>query len=662
MDPAIRTDDPAPEAPDRAVARTNRVMRALRAACAAAFAVLMVLFLPKLEFENSLDRWVPPGSPAIEHYKEFLDEFGGDGLLLVAFHDPGGFESDEAQAVLMTAWDRLSALPGVTGASLFPPPLYRMKRPRDATVTTFMLTFAPPSHLDPNRPELLEAVRGVLKAVPLESHLAGTGVLHEAINEETQKYTVLFIVLGLAFLFVLLLFVLKSPRAFLMTVGVSVGGVTSLLLTAAILGIPLSMVTVILPVLVLFYGTSSSLHVLFHHGDFRLVMLPCFLAILMAVISFVTFLPSAIPLMRDFAWLGVAGIAGGFAWAVLLFYPRQYSFEPRGDILRFFRRFPVASRPIVLFLSLAVGAVMTPGLFKVKPDIYSLDVISPSNERVRDHRFIEERVSRYVPLEYTVEVDKVKAEALNDWISAVLGLDQVDGAVSYLNVARFTGGGGSRYVSRDGRQGRITFLIPILSTERGFALVNRIDALAAEKMPDDRPRVNGYVTLYAVVADELNRAFVSSLASAFALVFLVMALFLRNARLFFASILPYALPILYVIGLMGWTGLTLNTVTVPIGCLMLGNLVDDTIHILFWFKKNSSLREAFDEVAPGMFLNSFILIVGFTVFLFAASPPIRTFGILSILTLVTGLAGTSVLLPVLVRMVTARGRKETEHA
>lgn len=661
MEPAIRTEDTAPRTPADGVARANKVMRSVRAAVAAAFVVLMALFLPRLEFDNSLDRWVPPDSPAIGPYRDFLDEFGGDGLLLVAFHDPGGFAGDEAQTALMAAWDGLSGLPGVTGASLFPPPLCRLKRPRDETVTTFLLTFAPPSYLDPNRPELLEAVRAVLEAVPLESHLGGTGVLHEAINEETRKYTGVFIALGLAFLSLLLLAILKSPRAFLMTVGVSVGGVSSLLLAAAILDIPLSMVTVILPVLVLFYGTSCSLHVLFHRGDFRPVMWPCFLAILIMIIGFVTFLPSAIPLMRDFAWLGVAGIAGGFVWAVLLFYPRQYSFEPRGDILRFFRRFPVASRPFVLVLFLSAAAVLAPGLLKVKPDIYSLDVISPSNERVRDHRFIEERVSRYVPLEYTVEVGTVSAAALNDWISSVLELEQVDGAVTYLNVAALTGENGSRYVSRDGRLGRTTFLIPILSTREGLALVERIDALAAARMPGVRPRVNGYVTLYAVVAEELKRAFIGSLASAFALVFLVMALFLRNVRLFFASILPYALPILYVIGLMGWTGLTLNMVTVPIGCLMLGNLVDDTIHILFWYRKRSSLREALDEVAPGMFLNSLILIVGFSVFLFAAAPPIRTFGALSILTLVTGLAGASVLLPVLVRLTAAGGRKENGH-
>jgi uncharacterized protein len=661
MDPTIRTGAPDTAAPAGGGVRANTVMRALRAVVLIVFAVLMVLFLPKLEFENSLDRWVPPGSPAIAQYRAFLDEFGGDGLLLVAFRDPGGFAGDDPQAALMTAWDRLSGLPGVTGASLFPPPFYRLKRPRDETVRTFLLTFAPPSHLDPNRPELLEAVRDVLKTVPLESHLAGTGVLHQAINEETRKYTGVFIVLGLAILFLLLLVILKSPRAFLMTVGVSAGGVASLLLAAAIFDIPLSMVTVVLPVLVLFYGTSSSLHVLFHRGDFRLVMAPCFLAILTTAIGFLTFLPSAVPLMRDFAALGVAGILGGFGWAFLLFYPRQYSFEPRGGLLRFFRRFPVISRPVVLFLFLAAGAALVPGLFRVKADIYSLDVVSPSNERVRDHRFIEEHVSRYVPLEYTVEAGRVKAEALNDWISAVLSLEEVDGAVSYLNVAAFTGEGGSRYVSRDGLLGRTTFLIPILSTREGLALVGRIDALAAEKMPGVRPRVNGYVTLYAVVAEELKRAFVSSLASAFALVFLVMALFLGNVRLFLASILPNALPVVCVIGLMGWTGLTLNMATVPIGCLMLGILVDNTLHILFWYKKHASLREAFDEVAPGMFLNTLVLAGGFSVFLLAASPPIRYFGILSLLALVTGLLGDSVLLPVLVRLTAAKGRKETVH-
>jgi predicted RND superfamily exporter protein len=644
-----------------AKARLNGFMRVLRFAALAVFALLVFLSFPRLKFDNSLERWVPPGSPAIAHYRTFLEEFGTDTALIVVFHNAGGFEGPDSQKALMAFWDRLNELPGVTGVSTYPPPIYRLKKRPDKNIFALVATFTPPSHLNPNRPDLLRTVRVLLEDVPFESHLAGTGVLHEAINEETQRYTTIFIGLGLAFLAVLLLVVLKSARAFLMTVGVSAGGVMTLLITAGVFGIPLSMVTVVLPVLVLFYGTSSSLHVLFHRGDFRKVVGPCFMAILTTVIGFLTFLPSPVPLLRDFAALGIAGILGGFLWAVLLFFPRQYVFEPRHDIVRFFEAYPVFSRPAILVAFLAAAAAMVPGILRLKADIYSLDVISPFNSRVRDHHYIEEHVGRYVPLEYTVEIGRAKASELNDWISAVFKLDEVDGAVSYLNLSLFREGAGAAYFSRDGRLGRVTFLIPVLSTERGIALVGKIDDLAVRKLSGARPSVNGYVTLYAVVAEELRKAFLSSLTLAFLLIFVAMGVYLRNTRLLLASILPNILPIAFIVGLMGWSGLKLNMATVPIGCLMLGILVDNTLHILFWFKKTGSLREAIREAAPGMFLTSLILAVGFSVFLFASSPPIRYFGILSITALLTGLAGDCVLLPVLVRMATSGGTRRAAN-
>jgi predicted RND superfamily exporter protein len=637
--------------------KLNGLMKILRTVILTVFALLTATYLPRIKFDNSLERWVPPGSPEIARYKSFLDEFGADTAFLIALHDDGEFESPESQEGLMALWDRLKELPDVSRVSTFPPPLFRLKRSSDKRLYSLLVTFNPPSHLNPNRPELLRTVRDLLKSVPFESHLAGTGVLHEAINEETQKYTTIFIGVGLSFLAALLLFVLRNAKAFLMTIGVSTGGVITLLLGAGIFRVPLSMATVILPVLVLFYGTSSSLHVLFHRGDFQKVVGPCLMAILTTVIGFLTFLPSRVPLLRDFAVLGIAGIAGGFLWAILLFFPRQYAFEPRRNIVRFFQGVPVLSGVSIPLLFLAAAAAMVPGILRLKADIYSLDVISPSNARVIDHHYIEDRVCHYVPLEYTVERGRVRAPELNDWISAVLDLKEIDGAASYLNFALFRESGGSAYFSRDGRKGRITFLIPILSTERGLALVKRIDDLAAQELPGIRPKVNGYVMLYAVVAEELRRAFLSSLTLAFVLIFAAMGLYLRDLRLLLVSILPNIFPVVYIVGLMGWSGLKLNMATVPIGCLMLGILVDNTLHLLFWYKRTGSPGEALREAAPGLFLTSLILTVGFSVFLFVSSPPIRYFGMLSIAALMTGLAGDSVLLPVLIRLATARGHK-----
>lgn len=635
-------------------------LKALRIAVPLLFAVLLVRLLPSIRIDNSLERWVPPASPEIARYKAFLEEFGGDAALLVAFRDPDGFESDGSQAALLDFWERVEGLPEINSVSLFPPPFYRLKRRPDDSLRAVMLTFTPPSHLNPNRPELLAVVRRLLTDIPLESHLAGTGVLHEAINEETQKYTRLFTVLGLLFLSGLLLLVLKSPRAFLMTVGVSAGGVGTLLMAAAAFRIPLSLVSAILPVLVLFYGTSGSLHVLFHRGDFRQVLGPCLMAVATTAIGFLTFLPSSIPLLKDFAILASAGIAGGFFWALFLFFPKRYSFVPRADIERAFRRLRVPSHRAFLLLFLAAAAAAVPGFLKLRADIHSLDSLSPANPSVIDLHFVETHISRFVPLEYTVDADRAGPAGLSAWISAVLELDEVDGAMSYsqiLPAERIK----SRYLSRDGRTGRVTFFIPMLSTTRGLALVNRIEALADARLPGVRREVNGYVTLYAVVADQLKKAFLESLAMAFALIFVVMGFFLRDLRLFAASVLPNVLPVAYILGLMGWSGLTLNMATVPIGCLMLGILVDNTFHLLFWFRKTGGLQEAFREAAPGMVLTSAVLSVGFAVFLFASSPPIRTFGLLSLGALVAGLAGDCVLLPVLLRMFGCKAVRRTEN-
>jgi len=620
------------------------------------FTVLMIHYLPKIEFDNSLERWVPPPSTEIADYKDFLDQFGGDALLVIVFHDSSGFKSEATTHKLNEFQKQLKTLPDVKNVFKYPLPLYRLKRRPNENIYTLVLTFTPPSHLNPNRPELIVKVQNLLKDIPIESHLAGTGVLHKAINDETQKYTFVFLTIGMLFLMSLLLFVLKNTRAFLLSIDISIGGVLTMLICSAMFKISLGMITVILPVLVLFYGTSSSLHILFHQGNFKQVLLPCLLASCTTAIGFLVFLVDPIPLLKDFALLAISGIVGGLMWAFVFFFPQLFYFQPREYIVSLFHRFPIASKRIILFIFLGLMMAMIPGILKVKAEIYSLEVLSPSNERVVDHHFIEKNVGNYLPLEYTIELGKVSPIELNNWISSVFELDEIDGVFSYTHFLPFLDARSYGYISKDGKIGRITFLIPILSTTKGMDLVRRIDSISEKILSNYQPKINGYVTLYAIVADELKKSFIESLLIAFVLVFLVMLTYLRNFKLFFAAILPNVFPIVFIIGLMGWLKISLNMVTVPIGCLLLGIIVDDTIHFLFWYKKTDNLRITFIEAGPGIFLTTLILVMGFSVFLFAAAPPIRYFGILSIVALITAVIGDTILLPIMLRIFDAFGR------
>ena len=622
------------------------------------FTVLAIVYLPRIRIENSLESWVPKNSPEITGYKQFLQEFGGDALLVIAFHSPRGFKNEYARQQLSEFRKEIQSLPGVTNVLTYPLPLFKLKKSPDDNMHIFILSFSPFSHVNPNRPELLMSIQDSLEKIPIESHIAGTGVLHKAIDDETQRYTIVFLSIGLLFLMALLLFVIRNLTAFLLTLGVSVGGILTLLIFSAILNIQLSMITVVLPVLILFYGTSNSLHILFHKGNFKQVLIPCVLATATTCAGFLVFLADPIPLLRDFSLLGIAGIIGGLLWALVFFFPQQILFRPHKFSINLFRIFPMVlkpTKPIIPFLVIfGMITAMIPGILRIKGEIYSLEILSPLNERVLDHHFIEKNVGNYLPLEYTVEASEVQADYLKKWISSVFELDEVDGVLSYLSFYSYSEAQKYGYISQSGKVGRITFLIPILSTTEGIALVEKIDRMAVSNLGGYRPVVNGYVTLYATLANELERSFLKSIALAFVLVFILILIYLRDVKLFLAAIFPNVMPIVFIIGLMGWLGISLNMVTVPIGCLLLCVIVDDSVHFLFWYKQTRDLQTTYDEAGPGIFLTSIILIVGFSVFVLASSPPIRYFGILGITALLTALIGDLILLPIILKTMDSR--------
>ena len=622
------------------------------------FSVLAILYLPKIEFENSLESWVPETSLEILAYKKFLQEFGGDASLVIVFHSPSGFKNEQTQQQLSEFRKRIQSLPGVKNVFTYPISLFQLKKSPDENLSIFIVAFSPFSPVNPNRPELLISIQDSLEKIPIESHIAGTGVLHKAINDETQRFTFVFLSVGLLFLLALLLFVLRNLTAFLLTLGVSVGGILTLLIFSAILKIQLSMITVVLPVLILFYGTSNSLHILFHKGNFKQVLIPCLVATVTTCAGFFVFLADPIPLLRDFSLLGISGIIGGLLWALIFFFPQQIHFRPHKFVINLFRIFPMDSKPtkpiIPFIIIFGVITAVIPGILKIKGEIYSLEILSPLNERVLDHHFIENNVGNYLPLEYTVEANEVQADNLKKWISSVFELDEVDGVLSYLNFNSFSDARKYGYISQVGNLGRITFLIPILSTTEGISLVKTIDNLAESNLRGYRPLINGYVTLYATLANELERSFVRSIALAFGLVFVLILIYLRDLKLFLAAIFPNVMPIVFIMGLMGWLRISLNMVTVPIGCLLLCVIVDDSVHFLFWYKQTRDLQTTYDEAGPGIFLTSVILIVGFSVFILASSPPIKYFGILGITALFTALIGDLVLLPIILKTMESR--------
>lgn len=611
--------------------------------------------LPRLIFDDSLQNWVPQDSKIVKDYQSFLMDFKSDAFIIFSIVDSTGGAQDIFSETINGLIKQISQMQHVRTVRRWPPPFLQYKTRLHQDIQSFFITYLPPSHTNPNRPDLIQNLTNFLNTASVDYHLAGTGLIHKAINDMTRRASRRFLGIGLSILFILLFLLIRNFQVILKTLGISLGSVAFVILTAYLLNIQFNLIMSILPILILFYSTSVSIHILNHQGDFKKVFWPTLTAVLTTCAGFSVFLLESAPLLRDFGLLAIIGLAGGLFWAVILFYPDKNSVKtefPYRDKMHLIKKYwNIRS----LFLGMILFIFLIPGALRIKSEINTLYILPRSNRTIQDYLFIEKHVGPSVPIEYRVDMNQTDNQDLRDWIEAVYRIDKVGAVMSYLAIPAWLDSKKLGYVSKDGNTGRVTFFVPMLSTTEGLALVHQIDNLAMERFPDSHviPKPTGYVSLYVSVAHHLAKSFRESLLLAFIFVFLIIFIYLRSLKLFLASILPNLFPVLAIVGVMGWFHIPLDMVTVPIGCLALGIIVDDTIHFLYWYRKTENLHLALEKAGPGIVITSLISILGFSVFLFAEAPPVRYFGILSITAMITALFADIVILPVLLE---PRGR------
>lgn len=128
-----------------------------------------------------------------------------------------------------------------------------------------------------------------------------------------------------------------------------------------------------------------------------------------------------------------------------------------------------------------------------------------------------------------------------------------------------------------------------------------------------------------------------------------MAFFLRSAPLAAKAILPNLFPIACTLGYMGWQGIPLDMGTVVIATILLGFVVDDTIHLLDRFRQTQDIRKALALTASPMISTSLILTFGFLVLLGAEVSSLRYFGELAAVGILAALMGDLLWLPAFFR-------------
>lgn len=176
------------------------------------------------------------------------------------------------------------------------------------------------------------------------------------------------------------------------------------------------------------------------------------------------------------------------------------------------------------------------------------------------------------------------------------------------------------------------------------------------------PKVTGFFVLLTNLIDSILADQWLAFAIACAGIALMMLVALRNPAHALVALVPNAVPILIVTGLMGWLGVKINMGAAMIAAVSMGLSIDSSIHYITTFQRarresksvQAALEASHHSVGRAMVFSTLALIVGFAALCMSQFIPTIYFGALVSLTMLGGLAGNLVVLPLLLRMVTRK--------
>ena len=208
----------------------------------------------------------------------------------------------------------------------------------------------------------------------------------------------------------------------------------------------------------------------------------------------------------------------------------------------------------------------------------------------------------------------------------------------------------------DQRKLRITVLTNIVDNTKDMKMINFAKEWWA-KTPYAMT-LTGQTAMYAYMAKDVTATLIYSLSLTILIVSIMMLLIFKRLKILWILLLPNLLPVILVIGVMGWLGLTIDMGVAIAGAIIIGVAVDDTIHFLVKYfdarKRGLGMAETFDEVlhyaGKAILFTTIVLALSFSVFTFSTFTPNQNFGVVTATALIIALIIDLLYLPALLHM------------
>ena len=220
---------------------------------------------------------------------------------------------------------------------------------------------------------------------------------------------------------------------------------------------------------------------------------------------------------------------------------------------------------------------------------------------------------------------------------------------------------------------KTTFIHIELSGYDAKKIVEDLDSAksyATQIFPDAKTSIVGEVVNYAEMNGKLVNGLLRSFGGSFVIIAIMMILAFGSIKAGLIGMIPNVAPVLLIGGVMGYSGMPLDMITMIVMPMILGIAVDDTIHmnnhIKYGYERTGSYKKAlllsYREIGKTMGMTTFILCAMFFVFIFSPMGALHNVGLLSIIGLAAALVADYTLTTALVYVTKPYGREKRKKA
>lgn len=439
--------------------------------------------------------------------------------------------------------------------------------------------------------------------------------------------------------------------------------------------------------------------------------LPTFLTAVTSAIGFATLGSASIQPLQEFGFYTAIGVMVAFVLAftllpALLLYidpkrmlPRAIESSPWDRWLPRLFRWTIRNRVRILIGFGLIMVVSTVGLSRIKVNNYLLEDWPDDDPQKQDFFYFEQTFGGVRPfeLELTVmdsartvwDLDVLKQiEAVQTFVHDEQGVRSILSPVTVMHsLNKAANGGGAdmlrlpmeaeearklarqaeafggkeqlrMLVSEDGRNARLSGR---KVDEGGFVHKGKNAELDRYIAAHTDPKLvqfrqTGMAYLIDRNNEHLSGQLVGGMGLAILLTAAIMMWFFRDVRMVLVSLLPNLVPLLFIAGVMGFTGIDLKVSTAIIFSIAFGIAEDDTIHMLAKLRLQLlegrtvpyALKRTYLSTGKAVSVTSLMLISGFLTLMLSDFASIFYMGLLITLTLVFAFVAELLLLPALI--------------